>query len=126
MRKIFIDSIINLVVLSISIIIFASSFLTSKIQLSIHYHRANISPLLILFIFVFGSLLSSFLSGWLLLSQYYFTDIPSPPLSSTWQTGNIGFVSYRNSLNIGITEEGHGSFSSTFINSLGSNYQSWY
>ena len=91
MRKIFIDSIINLIFLSI--LIYASSFFISKIQLSVHYHKAN---------------------------------IPSPSLLSTWQTGSVGFVSYRNSLNIGITEEGlylsfvflTASFPSTFINTL--------
>ena len=87
-------------------IIFTSSFLISKIQSSIHYHRADISPLLILSIVIFGNSLSSFFSGWLLLAKYYLTDITSPLELSTWQTGNIDLVSYRNSLNIGITEEG--------------------
>ncbi|MEM7713782.1 MAG: hypothetical protein AAF349_09450 [Cyanobacteria bacterium P01_A01_bin.68] len=104
MRKIFIDSIINLAFLTT--IIFTSSFFISKIQSSIHYHRADIPPLLILSIVIFGSLLSSFISGWLLLTKYYLTDIPSPPELSTWQTGNIGLFSYRNSLKIGIIEEG--------------------
>ena len=88
MIKVFIDSIINLAFLST--IIFTSSFLISKIQSSIHYHRADIPPLLIIFIFILGSLLSSFLSGWLLLAKYYLTDIPSTPELSTWQIGNMG------------------------------------
>lgn len=104
MRKVFINSIIDLVFLTI--LIYASSFFISKIQLSVHYHRVNIPPLIILFIVIFGSLLSSFISGWLLLSQYYLANVHSPSVLSTWQTGNIGFVSYKNSLNIGITEEG--------------------
>ena len=104
MKKFFIDSIISLVALST--IIFSSSFFISKIQLSVHYHRAKIPPLIILFIVIFGSLLSSFISGWLMLVKYYSTNISFPSELSTWQTGKVGFVSYRNSLNIGITEEG--------------------
>ncbi len=92
MIKVFIDSIINLAFLST--IIFTSSFLISKIQSSIHYHRADIPPLLIIFIFILGSLLSSFLSGCLLLAKYYLTDIPSPPELSTWQTGNREHPNY--------------------------------
>jgi len=104
MIKIFIDSIVNLAFLTT--IIFTSSFFISKIQLAVHYHRADIPPFLILSVVISGSLLSSFISGWLLLAKYYLTDIPPPTELSTWQTGNIGGVSYRNSLNIGITEEG--------------------
>jgi len=104
MIKVFIDSIINLAFLTTTI--FKSSFLINKIQLSAHYHRADIPPLIILSVVIFGSLLSSFISGCLLLAKYYLTDIPSPPELSTWQTGSVNIVSYKNSLNIGITEEG--------------------
>lgn len=104
MIKIFIDFIINL--LFLIILIFTGSSLISKIQLSTHYYRANIPPLTVLMIITFGSLLFYFISGWLLLAKYYITNIPSPTELYTWQTGNIGLVSYKNSLNIGITEEG--------------------
>lgn len=104
MTKILIDSIINLIVLTI--LIFIGCFISSQIQLSTHYYRANIPPFIILIIVICGSLLSAFISGWLLLAKYYLTNIPSPSILSTWQTGHIGFVSDRNSLNIGITEKG--------------------
>ncbi|MEL6456712.1 MAG: hypothetical protein AAFQ91_00470 [Cyanobacteria bacterium J06621_15] len=104
MVKIFIDSILNLI--GWTILIFTGCFISTHIQLSIHYHRANIPPLLILFIVTFESLLSSFISGWLMLAKYYSNNISSPSELSTCQTGSIGLLVYRNSLNIGITASG--------------------
>ena len=104
MRKIFIDSIINLAFLTTTI--FTSSFLINKIQLSLHYQKGNIPSFEILIIFICASLISSLISNWVFLTKYYLTEIPSPPELSTGKTGSVNFVHYKKSLNIGITEEG--------------------
>jgi hypothetical protein len=63
-------------------------------------------PLVFVALWCFVCLLLSFVGGWRRLALSYATDQPPRGTPFRWQSGNIGFVQYRNCLNIYVAEEG--------------------
>jgi hypothetical protein len=63
-------------------------------------------PLAFVLLWCFVCLLLSFVSGWRRLALSYATDQPPHGTPFPWQSGNVGFVQYRNCLNIYVAEDG--------------------
>ena len=63
-------------------------------------------PLAFAMMWCFVCFLLAFVGGWRRLALSYATDRPPHGTPFRWQSGNVGFVQYRNCLNIYVAEDG--------------------